>query len=236
MVNTFVLTNTPESTVKLLDYKRLGKQRVEAKQIIEIIEKSSKLHSLLMKESNTKISWANHPIVAMWCNNLNGLKYYCNACIREWINRGYKNNMTLYSIQEKLEDLPWWFCNIQLQNSHRASLIRKDSIYYKDLSCIPDYINYGYIWINKLPIETQNLMKQGIPINLDLICSQISSSSPAQYRYTKDEVIVWLKCKDINPKTKHKISKTGQIYRELQDLAVYYKLVIKLYIPFKTTI
>ena len=42
-------------SAKCLDYKRLGKQRVEAKQILNI----------LLGET-TKTGWRNHPSVLMW--------------------------------------------------------------------------------------------------------------------------------------------------------------------------
>ena len=42
-------------SAKCLDYKRLGKQRVEAKQILNI----------LLGET-TKAGWTNHPAVLMW--------------------------------------------------------------------------------------------------------------------------------------------------------------------------
>ena len=61
-------------TAKCLDYKRLGKQRVEAKQILNI----------LLDRTETK-GWRNHPAVLMWVGYENALKIYYNMILDEWI-------------------------------------------------------------------------------------------------------------------------------------------------------
>jgi hypothetical protein len=83
MVNTFVTDNDPVQCAKNLDYRRLGKQRVEAFQLLNV---------LLERGDKTK-GWSNHPALLMWKGYENGLKYYLNCMIDEWINRGYNNTM-----------------------------------------------------------------------------------------------------------------------------------------------
>ena len=65
-------------TAKCLDWRRLGKQRVEANQILNIISGNAKTNA-----------WRNHPAVKMWNGFQESLKQYRNIIIIEWINRGY---------------------------------------------------------------------------------------------------------------------------------------------------
>ena len=69
-------------TIKVLDYKRLGKQRVEALQILKALH-------------DPKNGWYHHPAVKMWVGYDEALKHYMNCCIREWILRGYENTMIM---------------------------------------------------------------------------------------------------------------------------------------------
>lgn len=211
MVNTFVLTNCPKETMKLLDTKRLGKQRVEAKQIINVIE-----------NKDGSVGWKNHPIVKMWENHVDGLKYYFNCAVDEWILRGYKNTMEKYEIKEVDDPLPWWFFNKQVQMSHKMSLLRKDPGYYsKYFNEDPEYYNFGYVWTCKLGDSIVSEMKIS-EVNPKLICEPIGTGAPAQFRYSKEEVEEWRKNKNVNPKTQHKISETGTIYKDLAKAEKYY--------------
>jgi hypothetical protein len=85
MVNTFVTSRCLKECARNLDNKRLGKQRVEAKQIIEALETPG------------KSSWERHPATKMWKGHVNALKVYYNHIVREWIARGYVNNLPLYT-------------------------------------------------------------------------------------------------------------------------------------------
>jgi len=84
-----------------LDYRRLGKQRVEAKQILNILLGKAKVNR------NGKIPWSNHPAVLMWKGYEEGLKQYYNVIVLEWINRGYKNNMPLITPNQFIIYPPW---------------------------------------------------------------------------------------------------------------------------------
>lgn len=105
-------------SVQSLDMKRLGKQRVEAMQIINILEN---------KQSTA--GWKNHPAVKMWEGYLNSLKYYCNCCIDEWVKRGYKNTMAKYPVDHQNED-PWFIGNENFHRAMRARLIEKNEEFY----------------------------------------------------------------------------------------------------------
>lgn len=84
MVNTFVISGNVKECAKALDYRRLGKQRVEAMQI----------HNALTDVSHSK-SWKNHPATLAWKGYENALIVYMNEMILEWINRGYNNTMKM---------------------------------------------------------------------------------------------------------------------------------------------
>ena len=101
-----------------LDYRRLGKQRVEAYQIINALEGTSKGKG-----------WINHPATRMWADNVEALKCYCNMAIATWIARGYKNTMKFYSVKDTVT-MPAWIGDMYLHASHRSNLLRKDPKFY----------------------------------------------------------------------------------------------------------
>lgn len=106
-----------EKSVKCLDWKRLGKQRVEAMQIINALEGRTR-------------GWRHHPAVLMWKGRAGALKLYCNCCIKEWIRRGFNNTMRLYRVSAKSVKPPLWFGNPLFHKSHRAALLAKDFGWY----------------------------------------------------------------------------------------------------------
>jgi hypothetical protein len=145
MVNTFLPYISFEECAKVLDYQRLGKQRVEAKTIINTIE-------------TKKGGWKDHVIVDMWKDHLPALRMYYNAIVNEWVKRGYNNNMELYP-EEKYE-VPWFVKNISIRYTHQASLIRKYPTFYKGIFNPPaKYLKYKYIWPKKLNKEQIDFLK-----------------------------------------------------------------------------
>jgi hypothetical protein len=120
-------------SVQSLDNKRLGKQRVEAKQIIDILE-------------GKPARWKNHPAVLMWVGYTNSLKYYCNCCINEWIKRGFNNTMIKYNVDHQNED-PWWIGDENFHRAMRARLIEKDKEFYSSKFPRDEGFNSGmYFW------------------------------------------------------------------------------------------
>jgi hypothetical protein len=124
-----------------LDYKRLGKQRVEVKQLLlalgipvgEHVPKSS--------------SWRNHPACRMWAGHIVALADYGVRICDEWRDRGY--NDTLLPQFEVLvtcdPTYPPWLGYDAFHRSHQSNLKRKDPIYYKSFN-VPD--NLEYVWPN----------------------------------------------------------------------------------------
>lgn len=121
-----------QQTAKCLDYKRLGKQRVECKQIL----------NALYGYTN---AWKNHPATRMWRNYEIALQSYANTMIQEWISRGYNNTMPLYEFDPEDLVLPYWLNNEAFHASHRSNLLRKDWVYYSRFDW-KEPNNLAYIW------------------------------------------------------------------------------------------
>jgi hypothetical protein len=135
-MQTFLPYPNIKKSIRVLDNKRLGKQRVEAHQILNI----------LLKRTNKK-GWKNHPVVKMWKGNSNFLKLYFNESLKEWIKRGYKNNMEFEKINGKIL-MPKWFGNKKFHASHRSNLLRKDKKYYSKFKW-KEKENMPYVWPDK---------------------------------------------------------------------------------------
>lgn len=135
-------------SVRVLDNKRLMKQRVEAYQIINI----------LTKKTNKK-GWINHPTVKMWKGYTSFLKLYFNELINEVERRGFNNSLNRYKVS-KIK-IPFWFGYTPLHKSHQASLLRKDYDHYSKYFKYDDkYAPYTYVWISKLTNEQKNNIKR----------------------------------------------------------------------------
>ena len=117
-MQTFLPHKSFNESFKVLDYRRLGKQRVEAYQILNV----------LLGRTKTK-GWVNHPATKMWKGYENALKQYLNECIEHWIARGYNNNMKKEIIEGKIE-YPHWLGDDKFHSTHRSNLLRKDKEFY----------------------------------------------------------------------------------------------------------
>ena len=131
-MQTFLPYADSRRSAKCLDYKRLGKQRVEASQIYKIVS-----------GERTTGGWINHPAVIMWGGYKDALAVYHNEMIDEWISRGYNNTMAHLPVWKV--EVPWWWGDKALHASHRSNLLRKDSDFYGQYDWIePD--NLEYVW------------------------------------------------------------------------------------------
>jgi hypothetical protein len=108
-------------SLQALDYRRLGKQRLEAYRIIQILTESA--------ESKPGPGYKNHPAVKMWRGHVNALKLYYNFCIDEWVRRGYKNKMEKMKITGRISN-PLWLGRKDFHAAHRSNLLRKDQSFY----------------------------------------------------------------------------------------------------------
>jgi len=132
-MQTFLPYPNIEKSLKVLDDKRLGKQRVEAYQILNILLKRTR-----------KKGWKNHPAVRMWRKYPNALKLYFNKSLEEWIKRGYKNNMKFEKTRGRTV-FPKWFGNKEFHASHKINLLRKNQKHYSKFKW-KEKDNLPYIW------------------------------------------------------------------------------------------
>jgi len=132
-MQTFLPYADLQESVRVLDYRRLGKQRVETFQVLNI----------LLDRTPTK-GWRNHPVTVMWTGYESALQLYQNYTIQEWISRGYKNTMLLEDVDMNSIVLPHWFGLEEFHRSHRSNLLRKDYEYYSQY--FDEDPNLPYYW------------------------------------------------------------------------------------------
>ena len=125
-----------ERAAEALDNRRLGKQRVEALQILRAL-------------TYPTYGWKHHPAVLMWAGYEEALVAYALAVCREWCRRGFADTVVdtitrdaasagvdhIRSQGELAEagQLPPWLGDEALHRSHRSSLLRKDPQSYRPL-------------------------------------------------------------------------------------------------------
>lgn len=116
-MQTFLVYEDFAKSARVLDAKRLGKQRSETLQILNAL-------------ANPRYGWQNHPAVRMWLQAELGLIDYGIAICDEWIRRGYND-----TCRDKIEAMrvhfigsdnrPWWLGDPRLHLSHQSNLLRK---------------------------------------------------------------------------------------------------------------
>jgi len=129
-VQTFLPYPSFAKSAACLDRQRLGKQRVEAFQILKALQPDS------------KSGWRNHPAVRMWRGYEDALRHYFNIVSLEWVKRGYRHNMGMQHVSDSPE-MPFWFGDIAFHLSHQSNLIRKFPDHYRPI--------FGYILVDCIP-------------------------------------------------------------------------------------
>lgn len=130
-------------SAQALDSKRLGKQRVEAKQILNALQGRSK-------------GWVHHPATKMWAGYEYQLCQYGMAVCIVWQARGF-NDSLLDEFHKELQspfnswatnDAPPWLGREDFHLSHQSNLIRKDPEFYIPIfGDIPN--DLPYVWPSK---------------------------------------------------------------------------------------
>ena len=153
-MQTFMPYQSYTQVAKTLDYKRLGKQRVEGMQTYNQLTKG-------------KGGYPHHPINKMWTGYESSLAEYTNAMITQWITRGYNNTMETirccwqyrtglhyetkdggeyYDLDIHTHQKPNWVFDNALHTSHQSNLLRKDYEYYRHHFSTDIPIDLPYIW------------------------------------------------------------------------------------------
>jgi hypothetical protein len=139
------------TTARVLDDRRLGKQRVEALQVLRALTVPG-------------YGWRHHPAVAMWRGYEEPLAAYGVAICQEWCRRGHADTcdvkiraevakLGLTEVRGQAElaplgQLPPWLGDEDFHRSHRSSLLRKDADWYGPLfTDVPD--DLPYVWPSK---------------------------------------------------------------------------------------
>jgi hypothetical protein len=133
----------------VLDERRLGKQRVEALQVLRALTRSG-------------YGWQHHPAVQMWRGHEEALAAYGLAMAAEWCRRGHPDTCAAtirvdlaaagFAAEPRDEDelarmgaMPWWLGDPAVHASHRAALVRKAPEHYAPL--FPDADpEQPYVW------------------------------------------------------------------------------------------
>ena len=138
----FLPHSNMRKSLQILDNKRLGKQRVEAYQIISAITRRPKLDGKPYK------GWLNHPCTVMWKDYVPALKLYMNYAIAEWVIRGFKNTMNWEPLIEEEVVIPPFIGNERFHSSHRANLLKKEPDFYSQYGWNENPSD-PYVWLDK---------------------------------------------------------------------------------------
>jgi hypothetical protein len=137
------------ASARVLDPKRLGKQRVETLQV---------LRGLVLPT----YGWRHHPAVKMWAGYEEALGRYALDVAEVWTGNGRADTTvatfladlaaatgitTIRSQQEMAaaDELPPWLGDEKFHESHRSALLRKDAGFYGPLfGAVP--ADLPYVW------------------------------------------------------------------------------------------
>lgn len=140
-MQTFLPYPSFTESARVLDRARLGKQRVEALQLLRAV-------------TIPTYGWRHHPAAKMWRGYVPALTRYGLDMTDVWLERGHSDTVreqllpfateVEYLSQSELE-LPPWIGDERLHLSHQSNLIRKDPVHYAPLfPGVPD--DLPYVW------------------------------------------------------------------------------------------
>ena len=152
-MQTFVPYAVFEDTARVLDPKRLGKQRVEVIQIVRALTVPG-------------YAWSSHPAVLMWKGYEEALGRYGLTMCEVWSELGFADSCAAtivadlaaagvdgirgYDELRAADALPPWLFDDELQRTHRSALVRKDPGHYGPL--FPDVPpDLPYHWPHRSP-------------------------------------------------------------------------------------
>lgn len=144
-MQTFLPYPTFARSARVLDTRRLGKQRSEALTVLRVL-------------GIPTYGWQHHPAVAMWRGFDTALLAYGLAVCDEWTARGHRDSVTgtLLDLAGGLRPgsqgelraaglLPPWLGRRAFHRSHQSALLRKDPAWYRRyFPRVPD--DLPYVW------------------------------------------------------------------------------------------
>lgn len=146
-MQTFLPIPSFRKSAAVIDNKRLGKQRVECKQILLCLGVPVGTHAPGASR------WRNHPAVRMWDGYEAQLAAYSAIICREWRRRGFRDTLLVQFLtvwHELTKDsekvlYPPWFGDPAFHASHRSNLLRKDFKHYSKFGWA-EPIDLPYAW------------------------------------------------------------------------------------------
>jgi len=150
-MQTFLPYSSFVKSAECLDVSRLGKQRVEAGQILQILLNKPILPkniNLVPAFQRVGHAWERHPAVLMWKGHEEWLKNYLDCCIGEWESRGYRNTIVVPPYFTEAQSPPKWLGHEPFHVSHRSNLVRKKPEHYKQFWPNQNP-NLSYFWPTK---------------------------------------------------------------------------------------
>lgn len=136
-MQTFLAYSNYDDAARVLDNKRLGKQRVESLQILKAL-------------TEPDYGWKNHPATKMWRGYEHALAEYSIAICDEWLERGFKDTCRGKIIAQVMNipfssSKPFWLGDESIHASHRSNLLRKQPDWYSKFNWSePDDLEY--VW------------------------------------------------------------------------------------------
>jgi len=123
-------------TARCLDYRRLGKQRVECMQILGVLQGKTS-------------GYARHPAVLMWQGHEGVLCTYATVMSIEWMRRGFVDGVA-HHFTSTLGQFapPPWLGDRRFHASHRSNLLRKDPNHYGQFGWKERH-DLPYVWPTK---------------------------------------------------------------------------------------
>jgi len=122
-MQTFLPYPSFQMSALVLDPRRLGKQRVETKQIYLALTQPG-------------YGWGNHPATRMWRGFEGALALYGWHVCQEWRDRDYNDSLLPWFSDlldhhgESVFESPPWLGQTDFHLSHRSNLLRKDPAWY----------------------------------------------------------------------------------------------------------
>lgn len=137
-----------------MDNPRLGKQRVETLQVMQVLLRLRWDNAASVIRAFVPKGWRTHPVVLMWQGYEVSLATYQEAVCAEWTGRGFADTCRdktrgLISVARsqghESTGTPPWLGDAALHRSHQSNLIRKDpQIYVPLFPGVPD--DLPYVW------------------------------------------------------------------------------------------
>lgn len=145
VMQTFLPVPDFAGSARALDRRRLGKQRVEALQV---------LRALVVPG----YGWRHHPAAKMWTGYPEALTRYGLDVCAAWCATGGADTCAVKLVEQYARDevrtqaelaaageLPPWLGDDAVHRSHRSALVRKDPAHYRPL--FPDVPpDLPYVW------------------------------------------------------------------------------------------